>query len=224
MSAAPSSVHQRLQAISGDAFITRASLLTLLACAVLFLALPLLLVFVESTRDAAGNNVGLANYMTYFASPSLRVSALNSLLVAAVTTAICVPLAFVFAYCLTHTRMRGKAFFSAITIVPLLAPSLLPAMSLVYLFGRQGVFGGGLFGSDIYGPQGICLAQIYFCFPAAVMILTTSMRMNDARLYEASESLGASGLRTFARVTVPACRYGILNACFVVFTLVTTDF
>ncbi|MGE0005135.1 MAG: ABC transporter permease subunit, partial [Parvibaculaceae bacterium] len=59
---------------------------------------------------------------------------------------------------------------------------------------------------------------------AAVMILTASMRMNDARLYEASESLGASGLRTFLRVTVPACRYGILNACFVVFTLVTTDF
>lgn len=224
MSATPSAVRRRLAAISGDALVARASLLLLLACAVLFLALPLLLVLVESTRDAAGNNIGLANYVTYFASPSLRVSALNSLLVAVVTTAICVPLAFIFAYCLTHTSMRGKAFFSAVTLVPLLAPSLLPAMSLIYLFGRQGLFGGGFFGGDIYGPQGICLAQVYFCFPAAVMILATSLRMSDARLYEASESLGASGLRTFMRVTVPSCRYGILNACFVVFTLVTTDF
>ena len=207
-----------------DGILTRAALVVVFAASVVFLALPLLLVLIESTHDRDGNSVGLANYATYFASPSLRVSILNSLTVAALTTVICVPLAYAFAYCLTHTAMRGKVFFSAVTIVPLLAPSLLPAMSLVYLFGRQGLFGGGLMGGEIYGPQGIVLAQVYFCFPAAAMILATSMRMNDARLYEASESLGASAIGTFLRVTLPASRYGILNACFVVFTLVTTDF
>jgi iron(III) transport system permease protein len=195
----------------------------ILALFVFFLAAPLISVFIESFRDGNGHYVGLANYVEYFSNSSLSVSIRNSLFVGAVTTVICVPLAFLYAYCLTHTCVRGKAFFSGVTMIPLLAPSLLPAMALIYLFGRQGLF-NGLFDGAIYGPQGICLAQVYFCFPAAVTILVASMRMNDARLYEASEALGASGIRTFLTVVVPACRYGLISACFVVFTLVTTDF
>ena len=50
-----------------------------------------------------------------------------------------VPLAFGFAYALTRSCMRFKGLFRTITLMPLLAPSLLSAISLIYWFGNQGV-------------------------------------------------------------------------------------
>ena len=54
-------------------------------------------------------------------------------------TVITVPLAFGFAYALTRSCMPCKALFRTITLIPLLAPSLLSAISLIYWFGNQGV-------------------------------------------------------------------------------------
>ena len=108
--------------------------------------------------------------------------------------------------------------------MPILAPSLLPAISLIYLFGNQGLFKDWLFGHPIYGALGIVIAQVFYCFPHALMILVTALAMADGRLYEAAEVLGASRRRVFFTVTLPAAKYGIISAGFVIFTLVITDF
>ena len=52
------------------------------------------------------------------------------------------PLAFGFAYALTRSCMPAKGLFRTITLIPLLAPSLLSAISLIYWFGNQGVAKG----------------------------------------------------------------------------------
>ena len=57
----------------------------------------------------------------------------------ALVTLITVPAAFGFAYALTRSRMRFKRLQRGITLIPLLAPSLLSAISLIYWFGNQGV-------------------------------------------------------------------------------------
>jgi iron(III) transport system permease protein len=208
----------------GDLPLTTALVSAMALFLLVFLALPILTVFSKSLQGGHGEFVGFANFARYFSSPRLVVSIGNTIQVATLTMLICVPLAFGFAYCLTHTCMRGRAVFRAIAFIPILAPSLLPAMAFVYLFGNQGLLKDWLFGGDIYGPRGIVLAQTFYCFPHALIILTTAMSMIDSRLYEASTSLGASAWRTFLRVTLPASRYGLISACFVVFTLVTTDF
>ena len=56
------------------------------------------------------------------------------------------PLAFVYAYALTRSCMRWKGLFQALALIPILAPSLLPAISLIYLFGNQGFLKGLLLG------------------------------------------------------------------------------
>ena len=53
---------------------------------------------------------------------------------------------------------------------------------------------------------------------------TRSIRGSDARLYEAAVALRASRTRIFFTVTLPGCRYGLISAAFVVFTLAITDF
>ena len=93
--------------------------------------------------------------------------------------------------------MRWKGLFQALALIPILAPSLLPAISLVYLFGNQGFLKDLLFGGSIYGAGGIVVAQVFYCFPHALIILVAALSMADARLYEAADALGASKTRVF---------------------------
>ncbi len=202
----------------------RVAILALVVFLVLAIALPLATLLSKSFQDSTGRFIGLANYARYFSTPSLVASLWNSFWVAMVATIIVVPLAFFYAYGLTRTRMRAKGFFLAVALLPLFAPSLLSAISLIYIFGNQGFLKTWLFGASVYGPIGIILAQVFYCLPHAMMILITALALADGRLYEAAEAMGTPRWRVFLTVTLPGVRYGLISAMFVVFTLVVTDF
>jgi iron(III) transport system permease protein len=189
-----------------------------------FLALPLAMLLLRAFETPQGDFAGIANFRTYATTPALMAAAWNSLWTAALTAVIVVPLAFGYAYALTRSCIPGKPFFRAVMMLPLLAPSLLPALALIYLFGNQGMLRGLLMGGSIYGPAGIVAAQVFYCFPSAALILAVALSSADARLYEAASALKASRLRIFHTVTLPGARYGLVSAFVVVFTLVVTDF
>ncbi|MFC2991043.1 putative 2-aminoethylphosphonate ABC transporter permease subunit [Halomonas tibetensis] len=201
-------------------------LILLLALSFLTVGLlfPLVTMLVKSLQDRSGDFIGLANFVRYFQTPALAGSIVNSLAVALSSTVIVVGLAFVCAYGITRTCMPGKRVFRMLAILPILAPSLLPAISLVYLFGNQGWFRDALMGQSIYGPIGIIMGMCFWIFPHALMILTTALSNSDARLYEAAEALGTPAWRSFLTITLPGVRYGLISCSFVVFTLAITDF
>jgi iron(III) transport system permease protein len=203
------------------AFVLIAVLLALLG---VFIAAPLWALLSKSVQNADGAFVGLANFQRYFATPALVRALTNSIWVSLLTTAIVLPLAFIYAYALTRSCMPFKGLFTGLALLPIFAPSLLSAISLIYIFGNQGFLRHWLMGSEIYGPIGIVLAQVCYCYPHAVMILVTALRLADGRLYEVAAALNASPLRVFTSVTLPGVRYGLISAGFVVFTLVITDF
>ena len=209
---------------SGDDRLLGGATVVLIAALLIAVALPLYFLLAKSFQSASGEFVGLANYVTYFSTPALFVSIGNSLKVSLVTTLIAVPLAFLFAYGLMRTCMPYKSLFKGIALIPILMPSLLPAISLVYLFGNQGLAKSLLMGESVYGPIGIVLGELFYVFPHALTILLITLSTSDARLYEAAESLGASKVRIFFTVTLPGARYGLISAFFLVFTLVITDF
>lgn len=186
--------------------------------------LPLSALFRKAVEDGEGRFIGLANFAAYFRDPTLVQSIYNTLSVALISTVITILLAFGFAYAITRSAIPFRGFFRSIALVPLLAPSLLPGLALVYLFGNQGILKSWLFGESIYGPIGIVIGEVFFALPHAVMIIVTALSAADQRLYEAAESLRAKPMRIFWTVTLPGCRYGLVSAAFVVFTLVFTDF
>ena len=123
--------------------------------------------------------------------------------------------------------MPGKTIFRAISLIPLLAPSLLSAISLIYWFGNQGVLKDAMqaVGIDqIYGAPGVVIAECFAVFPHVLMILVTALTLADARLYEAADALGTSAQRKFFTITLPGAKYGLISASLVSFTLVMTDF
>jgi iron(III) transport system permease protein len=191
---------------------------------VVTLALPLWIMLSKSLYGPKGGFVGLANYVQYFSTPALVQSVYHSLFVSILSTVITVPLAFVYAYALTRSCLPRKGLFKSIALVPILVPSLLPGIALVYLFGNQGLIKGLLFGRPIYGPIGIVMAEVFFTFPHALLIIVTALSLADARLYEAAVALRARRPRIFWSVTLPGARYGLISAVFVVFTMVITDF
>jgi len=207
--------------------VAHAGLALVLLLLLAFLAAPLGAILTQAVEDASGRYVGFANFVAYARSPSLLDSLFNSLWVAALVTTVTVPLAFAFAYALKRSRMRFKAVFRGITLLPLLAPSLLSAISLIYWFGNQGVLKGAMqrLGIEqIYGAPGIVLAECFAVLPHALMILVTALGAADGRLYEAADAMGTRPLRRFFTITLPGAKYGLISAALVTFTLVMTDF
>ncbi|MFK0034482.1 putative 2-aminoethylphosphonate ABC transporter permease subunit [Pseudomonas sp.] len=195
-------------------------LLILLVLAVL---MPLLAIFWRGFSADAGQGGGLLAARELFASDNFHWLLGNSLSVAFTVAAIVVPLAYLFAYALQRTRIPGKGVWRGISLLPLLAPSMLPAIALVYLFGNQGLL-RGLLSDNIYGFWGIVLGEAIYTFPHALMILLSALSLADARLFDAASSMGAGPCRAFTSITWPATRQAVFAAFCLVFTLTITDF
>ncbi|MCT2464510.1 putative 2-aminoethylphosphonate ABC transporter permease subunit, partial [Acinetobacter baumannii] len=185
---------------------------------------PLMMLFETAFFDENQNFVGLENFYNYFVSPALLSSVFNSVWVACAATVITVFLASIYAFALTNVNIKGKGFFKLVAFLPILAPSLLPSLALVYLFGKQGVFNPLLGDIQIYGPIGILISYCFWLFPAILMLMMVSFRSVDQRLIEASLSLGKNIWKTHYHVTLPAIRYGLISASLVAFIYVLTDF
>ena len=210
--------------LAGDERLARVLSCLMAALLLIFLAWPLAEILAKALQSADGQFLGLRNLRELLTQPRLLDSAWNSVILAALATALVVPAALLFGFALTQSHIRLKPLFKVIALSPLLTPSLMPAISLVYLFGHQGLLKGWLHGHSIYGPLGIVLGEAFYTFPYALLVLVTALGVADARLYEAAETLGANRLRRFMTVTVPNIRYGLVSACLIVFTLVITDF
>ncbi len=191
----------------------------------LFVLYPMGQMLWRSLLNNQGQFIGVANYVRYFSTPAIAASITNSLYVSAVAMVITVGLAFGYAYALTRTRMPWRGLFRLVAMLPIFAPSLVSAIAFVYVFGNNGILTRQTgINIGIYGAKGIVMAEVFYCFPHAMLILIAALMASDARLYDAAAAMGATRLKTFVTVTLPGIKYGLASACFVVFTLVITDF
>ena len=214
-------------ALACEALVARGGLVLLASGLLVFLAVPMAMILLRSAENRDGVFVGLANFNQYFQSPSVGNSLRNTLQFAVLTTLVTVPLAFGFAYAIQRSRIPFKGLWRNIAMIPILAPSLLAAISFIYLFGNQGwlKFVIGWFGiQTIYGMPGMVLAMTFSSFPHALMILLAALALSDARLYEVAEALGTSEWRKFMTITLPGAKYGLVSASMVVFTMAVSEF
>lgn len=122
-------------------------LLLLLAIAVL---MPLLAIFWRGFSAQDGQGGGWVAARELVTSDNFHWLVGNSLKVSLSVAAIVVPLAYLFAYALQRTLIPGKRVWRGLSLLPLMAPSMLPGIALVYLFGNQGLL-RGLIADNIYG-------------------------------------------------------------------------
>ena len=187
-----------------------------------FLLAPLAALGLQSVTSDDGR-LGVAGVVRYLTSPGLAHSLSNTLTLAVAVVATVIPLALLTAFALERTALPYKGFLTAAAGIPLLIPSLLPALALVYLFGRQGLLTPLFGGKTISGAQGVYLADVIATFPHALVVIRTALSAADGRLYEQAALLGAKSWRAFFTITLPGVRHGLVAAATATFSLTIAD-
>lgn len=193
-------------------------------CFVIVLICPLYSLFSKAFISADGTFVGLGNYAEYFSTPALSVSIGNTIYISVFTAIVSTLIGFVYAYGVTRTNIKGKQFFRYVALIPLFLPTVVHGLSLVYLFGVQGVVTNLGWDIGLYGKTGIILSEIIYTFPQSFLMFYIALNYADGRLYEAAETMGCGNLKKFRYITVPSVKYTLINSLFVCFTLAFTDF
>lgn len=221
----PAGARDRLGAIRrGDRLILSAAGVITAIPLLVFFVYPLFAAFARSFVTIEGS-VGFENYRAAFDNPSFWRVTWNSLEMSLVTTVCAMIIGFALAYGVHRTRMPFKGLFTTIAMLPLLAPSLVQALGLIFLLGRNGVINRTFdLGIEIYGFPGLVIANTLYAFPQVFLIISAALAVSDARMDEAAEVLGAGRLTKFLTVTVPSVKFGLVSAAFLAFTLTITDF
>ncbi len=178
-----------------------------LAFLTLFLAVPLIAVFVEALVNGFG---------TYF-SAIVEPDAVAALRLTLLTAAIAVPANLAFGLCagwaIAKFRFRGRSFLITLIDLPFAVSPVIAGLVFVLLAGRQGSLGPWLAEQEIqiiFAVPGIVLASVFVSFPFIAREVIPIMEASGTHEEEAARVLGANGWQTFFRVTLPNIKWGVV--------------
>ncbi|NBQ87370.1 MAG: sulfate ABC transporter permease subunit CysW [Betaproteobacteria bacterium] len=198
----------RHAAATGEPVWVRRVLLALaLGFLLLFLVMPLLVVFAEALRK------GWGAYLEALREPD----AWSAIRLTLITAAITVPLNLVFgvaaAWAIAKFEFRGKAFLITLVDLPFSVSPVVAGLIYVLVFGAQGWLGPWLAQHDIkiiFAVPGIVLATLFVTFPFVARELIPLMQAQGTDEEQAAIVLGASGWQTFWLVTLPNIKWGLI--------------
>jgi iron(III) transport system permease protein len=200
--------------------ILAAALFLLLA---VFLLYPIFAVLIKSIKGPQGWT--LSYYIKFFAKGYYFRSLLNTLLLGVINTIVCLIAGFCMAYLSTRGPMALRKPLKLITLLPLIAPPYLFAISLIILFGRNGILTKALgLNWSIYGFSGVVIAQTLAFIPLAYLMIENTLMSLNPNLDESAYDLGASETRIIRTITIPLLAPGILKAGLLVFVMTIAEF
>ena len=186
----------------------------LVAVLVLFLGAGVL-VPAQKLGEALWDGMSAACWTPYYGRAFL-----NTLMIGTAVAAAATLLGFIAAYALAVARIRGRVVVKALYLTPLFAPSVMPAIGLIYLVGSNGL----ILQTELYGPAGLFWGGLIFALPHAILQISLSLETLDKRLLIAAESLGAGYWRRLRTIVFTYAAKGMTNAFLITFILTVTDF
>lgn len=163
----------------------------------------------------------LTKYVTAYTDPAFAEILVNTVIFTVGSAAVSTILALFLAYLNTRTNIPFKFLFRIISLIPMMVPHILfavswvlllnPSNGMINLFLRQ-VFGWEGAAFSIYTLQGMILVEGLLDLPIAYLVIAPAMSAFDVSLEESSRVCGAANLRTLMRVTLPVLRPAILAA------------
>ncbi len=163
----------------------------------------------------------LSKYVKAYTDPAFAEILINTVVFTIGSAVVATVLALFLAYMNTRTNIPFKFLFRIISLIPMMVPHILfavswvlllnPSNGMINLFIRQifGIEGAAL---NIYTMQGMILVEGLLDLPIAYLVVAPAMYAFDVSLEESSKVCGASNLRTLAKVTLPVLRPAILAA------------
>jgi len=173
----------------------------------LFLVVPVAAVFVQAFSK------GVATYAAAIREPMALSAVKLTLLVAAIAVPVNTLFGLAAAWVVARFRFRGRNLLVTLIDLPFSVSPVVSGMLFVLLFGAQGLLGPWLAERGVrvlFALPGILLATLFVTAPFVARQLIPLMEAQGAAEEEAALSLGASGLQTFAWVTLPKIGWGLL--------------
>ena len=211
--------HRRVLAL-GRALLDQ-SLNLYAAFALIYLLAPIAVIVLFSFNDPASRfnftwqGFTLENWKDPFGVPGLREALVNSLEIAALSTVIATALGTMMALALVRYHFRGRGATNLFIFLPLASPEIVLGASLLSLFIAIGYS---------TGFTTILIAHVMFNISFVVVTVRSRLIGFDRSLEEAAQDLGANGLQTFMRITLPLIAPGVLAAALLAFALSVDDF
>ena len=196
----------------------------------LLIALPLLYILLISffKSDSYGGMITtftIQNYIEVFNQVYINVF-LKSILIAGLTTFICILISYPFVLAVSHKKLRTQKILMTLVMVPFLTNSLIRMYGWLVLLRKSGVINQVLLGTGViheslslmYNMSGILIGMTYTLLPFMILPLYSSVSTIDPSLLEAASDLGASKIKTFFKIIVPQTLPGLFNGSLMVFT------
>ncbi|WP_376097017.1 sulfate ABC transporter permease subunit CysW [Roseomonas sp. CCTCC AB2023176] len=177
------------------------------ATAVVLLLLPLVAVFAEALRR------GLQVAWDAIREPDSLAAIRLTLIVAAITVPVNLAGGVAAAWAVTKLDFPGKRFLVTLIELPFSVSPVIVGLSFVLMFGASGWLGPWLSARDIqiiFALPGLVVATMFVTFPFVARTLIPLMQEQGREEEEAAATLGASGLQTFLRVTLPNVKWALL--------------
>src|SRR5947199_1883289 len=172
-----------------------------------FVVLPLVVVFAQAFSK------GIGAYFSALTDPEALSVIRLTLTVAAISLSLNLVFGMIAAWAIAKFEFRGKTFLISLIDLPFSVSPVISGLVFVLLFGAQGFFGPWMAAHNIqvlFAAPGIALATTFVTFPFVARALIPLMHEQGTQEEEAAISLGASGLQTFFRVTLPNIKWGVL--------------
>ena len=189
---------------------------------IVMIVIPILVIFQDGLREGIS---GLYHQITLpLASHAIRLTLWTS----ALMTAINAVMGLLTAYVLVRYDFPGKRLLNAIVDLPLAIPTLVTGVMLVMLYGPQGGLGNFLSSevglSVIFAPPGIVIALLFISFPFVVRNIQPVLQDLDRTQEYAASTLGASPLKTFMKIVMPALVLPMLSGSLLSFSRAIGEF
>lgn len=195
-----------IRATSEPLWVRRLLIGIVLAFFILFLLLPLVVVFQGALAE------GMGHFITAFRDHDI----LHSIVMTLTVTLISVPANTLFgiaaAWAITRYRFTGRQALLALIDLPLWVSPVIGGLIYVLLYGRRGYFGPWLQAHDIriiFALPGMVMATTFVTFPFVARSLIPLMQAQGCEEEEAALTLGAGGFQIFRRITLPKIRWGL---------------
>ncbi|WP_119274991.1 sulfate ABC transporter permease subunit CysW [Taklimakanibacter deserti] len=173
----------------------------------MLIGLPLITVFAQALAK------GWDEYFLSLSDPVTLSAIKLTLITALISVSVNLVFGVIAAWAIAKYEFKGKSFLLTLIDLPFSVSPVIAGLVFVLLFGLQGWFGPALQGTGlkiIFALPGIVLATMFVTFPFVARELIPLMQEQGTEDEEAAVSLGASGLQTFWRVTLPNIKWGLL--------------
>ena len=190
-----------------------------------FLYSPILILTIFSFNDNRVvsfpiKGLTLRWYQQFLSDPELLSALRTSAVVAGLSSLIAVALGVLGSLVLVRRRFVGKGVVSGLLLSPLVIPYLVFGISLLVLFRAVDTFLTDTLGVYIgLGLHAIVIGHVVVSLPYAVLTVVPRLERIEIALEEAARDLGANGLQSFRRVTLPLLTPAVVSAYIIAFTI-----